>query len=139
GLGYGPGGSRLRVVTSENNSFRVVLDRSQIFTASEYLRWSDQFQPHFDLIRQALKRPHARMDGDYEQPFAIPVPNVKTFRLASQTLAQRAQCYLLLGQPENALRELTLIHQMLRLLDAKPITMMSAMLQVALTGVHANV
>jgi hypothetical protein len=33
--------------------------------AVKYLAWSDQFAPDFDLIREALKRPYARMDGDY--------------------------------------------------------------------------
>ena len=30
--------------------------------ASKYLAWSDQFEPDFDLIRSALKRPYARME-----------------------------------------------------------------------------
>ena len=36
--------------------------------ARKYLAWSDQFEPDFDLIREALKRPYARMDGDYSRP-----------------------------------------------------------------------
>ena len=38
-----------------------------VASAKDYLAWSDQFEPDFDLIREALKRPYARMDGDYSQ------------------------------------------------------------------------
>ena len=87
-----PGTSRFHVEATETNSFRVIIDPSQIYAASEFLAWSDQFQGKFDLIREALKRPYARMEGNYQQPFSIPVPNFRSFRLVSQTLAQRAQC-----------------------------------------------
>jgi len=50
--------------------------------------WSDLFLSDFDLIREALKRPYARMDGDYQNSFAVPVPNFKAFRLVAQTVAQ---------------------------------------------------
>src|SRR5450759_3762039 len=61
--------------------------------ATNYLAWSDQFESDFDLIREAVKRTYARMDGDYQQPFAIPIPNFITVRTVSQVLAQRAKCY----------------------------------------------
>ena len=76
---------------------------------AKYLAWSDQFEPDFDLIREALKRPYARMDGDYSVPYEIPIPNFVAVRVVAQTLAQRAKCDLLLGQPDKALQELTLV------------------------------
>ncbi len=39
--------------------------------AAKYLAWTDQFEPDFDSIREALKRPYARMDGDYSKPYQI--------------------------------------------------------------------
>ena len=48
---------------------------TNVSTAADYLKWSDQFRPQFDQIREALKRPYARMDGDYSIPYEIPIPN----------------------------------------------------------------
>ena len=103
--------------------------------AKKYLAWSGQFEPDFDFIREALKRPYARMDGDYAKPFEVPMPNFVTVRIVAQTLAQRAHCYLLLGQPGKALRELTLLNDSRRLLEGaptgKPMTLVAAMINVA--------
>lgn len=111
--------------------------------AKDYLAWSDQFEPDFDLIRDALKRPYARMDGDYTRPFALPVPNFLTVRSVAQTLAQRAHCYLLLNQPEQALKELTLVHDICHLLQGaptgKPMTLVAAMINVAVSGLYAEI
>ena len=110
--------------------------------AREYLAWSDGLTNEFNLIREALKRPYAIMDGDYQQPFEMPIPNFVTMRNLAQTLAQRAYCYLLLARPEEALRELTLIHDLRHLLEArptgKPMTLVSAMINVAVTGLYVN-
>jgi hypothetical protein len=107
--------------------------------AEDYLKWSDQFEPDFNLIRDALKRPYARMDGDYTHPYSIPIPRFVTLRILAQTLAQRAHCYFLLGQPEKALRELTLMLDLCRMLaTGRPMTIVAAMIDVAITGLHAN-
>ena len=51
------------------------------------------------------------------------------------TLAKRAQCYLLLGEPENALRELTTMHRLCRVLESRPtsqpMTLVAAMISKA--------
>jgi hypothetical protein len=110
--------------------------------ASDYLKWSDQFRSDFDLMREAVKRPYARMDGDYDCPPTMPIPNFVNVRAVSQTLAQRAQCYLLVGQPDKALQELTLLNDLRRLLEAaptgKPMTLVSAMINVAVAGLYAD-
>ena len=60
----------------------------------------------------------------------------------AQTLAQRTQCYLLLGQPDKALRELTLMHDSCRILQkpptGKPETLVEAMINVAISGVYVS-
>ena len=123
-------------VTSETNSIVTGAD------ARSYLAWSDQFAPDFELIRDALKRPYARMDGDYSDPFDAPIPNFVAVRAVAQMLAQRAHCYLLLGQPEKALDELTLLNNSRRLLEGapthKPVTLVAAMIDVAAAGLYAN-
>jgi hypothetical protein len=110
--------------------------------ARDYLAWSDQFLPDFDRIRAALKRPYARIECDYAQPTTILPPNFQTIRNLAQTLAQRSRCYILLGQPEKALLELTLVHDLCRILHCpptrKPITLVGAMINVAVAGLYAQ-
>jgi hypothetical protein len=110
--------------------------------AEDYLTWSDQFKPDFNLMRDALKRPYARMDGDYSASFEMPTFNFVVVRVISQTLAQRANCYLLLGQPKKALDELAFLHDLCRLLESKPtgkpITLVSAMVNIAVSGLYAE-
>jgi len=136
-----PRTSRLRTESSGSNSFRVLLSPPVWIAAGDYVAWTDQSAPNLDLIRSALKRPYARMDGDYQRPFAMPIPNFITVRHVAQALAQRTECYLLIGQPEDALRELTLLHDLGRLLKAeptgKPMSLVSAMIHVAISGLHA--
>ena len=110
--------------------------------ANKYLAWSDHFQADFDLMREALKRPYARMDGDYTKPYEIPIVNFVNVRAVAQALAQRAKCDLLLGQPDRALNELTLLNDSRRLMEraptGKPITLVDAMVNVAITGLYVD-
>ena len=82
--------------------------------ARDFLAWSDQLVPTLDLIREALKRPYARMDGDYSQPAGdLPIPHFVAIRgVSALILAQRAHCYFLLRQPDKALEQLAFIHDM---------------------------
>ncbi len=129
----------MRVAQTQLNSFRLALNPDAYTSAADYIAWSDQFQPDFDVMREALKRPYARLDGDYTQPFQIPHPNFQTMRMVSQTLSQRAQCYLLLSQPDQALRELTLLHNLCRLVKTRPTELLPAMFDVALTSLYTTV
>jgi hypothetical protein len=108
--------------------------------ALEYLAWSDQFEPDFKLIREALKRPYAQMDGSYANPVMVPIQNYVTVRAVVQTLAQRAKCHLLLRQPELALEDLTLVNESRHMLEARPtgqpITMVAAMINAAVVNVY---
>jgi len=133
----------LRIVaTGDKKLFQVALVGVHVTAAADYLKWSDQFVPAFDDIREALKRPYAIIPGDYSQPFLIPIPNFITLRSVAQTLAQRAQCDFLLGQPDKALQELTLIHDLCRILErppaGKPITLVEAMIHVAIMRLYAS-
>jgi hypothetical protein len=129
----------LTIRSAGTNSFHVL---TSFCMASDYLKWSDQFGGDFALIREAVKRPYARLDGDYSYPPTMPIPNFVAVRAVSQMLAQRAQCYLLLGQPDKALQELTLLNNLRRVLEGepagKPMTLVSAMINVAVTGLYVN-
>ncbi len=142
-LGYGDrAGGRLRTEPAGSNTFRVFLGPPTYYTASEYLAWSDQFTNDFAVMREALKRPAAQLDGNYLLPPELPQPNYVVVRLAIQTLAQRAQCLLLAGRPQEALQDLTLINRICHLTDRKyargPVTIVQAMIQTAVTGVYVN-
>ena len=134
---------RLHVTSAGGNGiYRVTLTDVRITAAADYLKWSDQFAPDFDDIREALKRPYARIDCDYSVPYEIQIPNFITMRSLAQTLAQRTQCYLLLGQPEQALNELTLLNDSCRILQAaptgKPMTLVASMINVAIASVYVS-
>jgi hypothetical protein len=113
-----------------------------IDAAKDFLAWSDQFEPDFDLMQNALTRPYARIYGDYSIPFEVPFPNFVNVRLVAEMLAQRAHCYLLLNQPDNALREFVFLHELTRILEGsptdRPVTLVAAMINVAITGLYAN-
>jgi hypothetical protein len=136
---FGPSTNELSGLSTNAVTTTTNLDET---IAVKYLAWSDQFQPDFDLMRDALKRPYARMDGDYSIPYQIPIPNFITVRNVAQVLAKRAKCDLLLGQPDKALQELTLMHDICRLLEAaptgKPMTLVAAMINVAVTGLYVD-
>ena len=111
--------------------------------AQAYLAWSDGLQPQFNLMREALKRPYSRMDGDYSNMLVMPFPNVVAIRETARVLAQRIHCELLLHEPDKALEDATLIHNLGHFLDAsptgKPITLIAAMVHVADVGLYAEV
>ena len=109
-------------------------------SASNYIAWSAAFEPDYEMIREALKRPAARIDGDYWRPFFLPAPNFVNYRLVSQVLAHRAKCHLLLGAPARALDDLTLLHGLNRTLvkTGKPALLVSAMIHVAISGLYAD-
>jgi hypothetical protein len=127
--------SKLTELLKNANTDSTITNKT---VAMKYLAWSDQFKPDFDLIREALKRPYARIEGDYSTGIKIPIQNVFMLRAVARTLAQRAKCDLLLGQTEQALRELTLLHDMSRILESKPVTIVAGMFNVDLTGLYVD-
>jgi len=131
------------VTTTDQNTFDILLTDTRVTAAADYLKWSDQFVPAFNDIREALKRPYAILPGDYSQPYRMPIPDFVASRALAQTLAQRAQCYFLLGEPDKALPELALIHDFCRILEkpptGKPETLLEAMINVAITSLYEQI
>jgi hypothetical protein len=132
----------LGVASAGSNAFRVYL-KEPICGAADYLARTEPLTANFDLVRKALERPYARIDCDYQQPFAIAIPNFVRMRTAVQTLSERAQCNLLLNRPEGAWHELSLVHDLCEILKAKPsgkpITLVGAMINVAIADLYANI
>jgi hypothetical protein len=134
-------GSHVQIKLASANSFSVFLSPPPI-AARDYLQASDASKADFDNLRKALERPYTRIDGDYTQPATMPIPNFITMRTVAQILAERAKCYLLLGQPDKGLRELTLLHDVCRVLESKPtgkpMTLVAAMINVAITRLYTD-
>ncbi|MGO8765566.1 MAG: hypothetical protein ACLQSR_10605 [Limisphaerales bacterium] len=126
------------LITNTQNT-ATITDKT---VAANFLAWSDQFESDFDLMREALKRPDTRMEGDYTVPSEIPIVNFIHIRAVAQVLAQRAKCYLLLGEPEKALSEVTLLNDSRRMLEhlptGQPMTLVDAMVNVAVTGLYVD-
>lgn len=57
--------------------------------------------------------------ADNSQPLSITLPNVASLYAVVTTLEQRAKCHLVLGQPEKAWQELTLLHDMGRMVEGQ--------------------
>ena len=134
--------SHFKATPVGSNRFRVSFEL-RFYIAAEYLALSQPAVPDLDLLRKALERPSVRMDGDYQRPFESPIPHFVRLRTVAQMLSQRAQCYLLLGQPEAAWHELALVHDLRRMLNGKPAsdcpTLVSAMIDVAISGLYTSV
>jgi hypothetical protein len=137
-----PGGNYLQVTPAGSNLFRVWLPR-EVYSATDYLAYTQPTQADFDVMRQGLRRPFARIDGDYQRPYERPIPNFVRLRTVAQMLAQRALCYLLLGQPEAAWHELAEVRGVCRMLEGKPAsnapTLVDAMIDVAITGLYTTI
>jgi hypothetical protein len=134
---------RLYVVSMDDSNFRVLLADVQVTAAEDYLRLTDSFVPALDEIRTALTRPYALPPGDYAVPHLMPIPNFITLREVSQLLGERAQCHLLLHEPDAAVQELTLVHELCRILQkppaGKPEMLLEAMVNVTLTGLYVSI
>ncbi|HEV2694218.1 MAG TPA: hypothetical protein VG347_15090 [Verrucomicrobiae bacterium] len=126
--------------TIDPKIFYLKLVEGHVIPAADYLQWGEQFEPAWDEVREALKRPYAQIPGDYSEPYLIPIPNFVMMRWLAQSLAQRAQCQILLGHPEQALPDLAIIHDSCRILErlptGKPMTLVEAMINVAITGAY---
>jgi hypothetical protein len=136
------GGDYLQVSPAGSNLFRVWL-KWRAYSAADYLAWTQPVEADFDVMRQGLERPLVRIDGDYQRPYERPIPNFVRLRTVAQMLAQRALCYLLLGQPKAAWHELAPVRGMCLMLEGKPAsnapTLVDAMIDVAITGLYTSI
>ena len=121
------------------NIFALSLQPGNIFAAEEYIAWSARQSNLFTMIDEAGKRPECWLPGDYSVPFAAPIANFVAIRNAAQLIASRAQAFLLLNRPDEAYAELRRIHTLKRIVTAKPVVLVAAMIHVAITGLEISV
>jgi hypothetical protein len=101
-------------------------------------KWFDQWEPQFGELHEATKRPHARLDGDYSDPFEAPADNYLRFRSLAQILASRPLVDLLAGNQQRAVRDLGTLKGLMTPLGELPHSLVSGMIRVAFGGVYAN-
>ena len=132
----------LQVDPVGDNSFEIRFTSPAPRTAADYLEMTAQFEPDLAVIREALKRPYSRPEGNYDPPATMPIPNFAMHRFVVQRLAQMTQCHLLLARPNLALQDMTLLHDFNRLMEAtppgRPLTLVAGMINIAETGVYLN-
>jgi hypothetical protein len=121
-----------------SNTFAVYAHDGDWISAEDYLKWSAQFEPQLAIIRDALKRPAVWIDGDYSIGFRIPIPNFIHSRVFAQFLAARAEAFILLHRPEEALEQIKLLENFNRIMIAPPLTLVAAMINVAIHGLILN-
>jgi len=128
----------LKFESDGDGSYRVTMPR--LARAADYLAWSAGLEPQFALICRALQRPYSQLPGLYTNPNTVPGVNFLSVRNLAQMLGARAQCHLLQGQLEEALGDLTLMHDFCRrvLAGQRPPTVFSAMVNQAVRGLYAG-
>jgi hypothetical protein len=111
-------------------------------TTADCLAWNASLEGEFTMIRKALQRPYARMRGDNENPDPDFLPTFELVPTIARRLAAMAQCHLLQGQPEEALDDLTLLHDLSRVPESQPSTrwsLVSILIHETVTAVYTSV
>ena len=84
-------------------------------TLEDLLRGYERFALEFELLEQALRRPHSRVDGDPNDLGAMPIPNFASFGTTAIAYENRCKIHLVLGQADAAMNDLRM---QFRLTDA---------------------
>jgi hypothetical protein len=101
----------VRTKSSTNISYALTTEVPG--TATELLARLAVLEPQFAIMRQAFQRPYVRISGTDEKHLA-------GFANLARVLGTQSQCHLILGQPEEALRDLALIKGLCRLVEDPP-------------------
>jgi hypothetical protein len=128
-----------RVDQLSTNLFALSIEQGRWFSAEEYIAWSAGQSNLFAMLDEAAARPECWLPGDYSVPFSVPIANFVAVRSAAQLLGSRAQAFLLLHRPDEAYADLQRIDTLHRIVTSKPVTLVSAMIHVAVTGLEVSV
>jgi hypothetical protein len=102
-------------------------------------QWFAQWDEAFAQLREAGRRPAARLPGVFTTGSEMPILSFVQVRTLAQVLGSRAKLHLLLGNPAAALEDLDTISVVLRALDTSPATLVAAMIRVAVGGLYVDV
>ncbi|MGD1086106.1 MAG: hypothetical protein ABSA47_15330 [Verrucomicrobiota bacterium] len=111
-------GENARIEPAGKSSYKVTMEVPG--SAAELLARIAVLEPQFAVMRQAFQRPYARVLGDDQKP--EPDLGLRLSRIThlARILSAQAQCHLFLGQPEEALRDLTLSQDLCRIGEDLP-------------------
>jgi len=107
-----------RIEPASKSSYKVTMEAPG--SAAELLARIAVLEPQFAVMRQAFQRPYARISGDDQKPGNELDPLFFHIGPLARILSAQAQCYLLLGRPEEALRDLTLSQDLCRIVEDLP-------------------
>lgn len=102
----------------------------------ELHEWFAQWDESFAQLREAGKRPYARLPGDYTSPFSAPIPNFVAARTLAQVLVSRARVHMFLGDSSSALEDLEALAVTMKSFEAQPGTLVMSMIHVAISGLY---
>ncbi len=135
---YLPAGASLQVAETKTNFFALAVSSSGWVAASDYAAWAETQTNVVAELDAAFKRPECWLPGDYSIPFLAPTVNFVQVRTVAQALGARAQAFVLANRPDDAYRELERIRQLRRILATEPMTLVCAMINVAVVGLEAK-
>lgn len=111
-------------------------------SADDYAAWNEKCEPQLEMVRQALRRPDARPEINYQNPLNQYAQNWVAVRMLEQMLGSTAEADLLRGDPEHALRQLTLMHALRHITEGppggQPESFNSAMMNLAVAGLYVG-
>src|SRR5438094_261314 len=83
-----------------------------VLAVADVLAALDGLTPEFDELREASKRPFAKLKLAYPDPVACDIPDVKVLRHLSQLLSLRASAELALGRANGAFADVRVIQRL---------------------------
>ena len=131
--------------------------RTELKSIQEYVRTNANFslpqppgEPAIDVLaslksveddlnelRQAARRPFAKLHANYSEPFASDIPNFVALRTLAYLVSLRASAELALGRSEDAFLDTVVIHRMGDTASPEP-NLVSAMICIAIHGLELH-
>jgi hypothetical protein len=105
----------VKIEPAGNGSYQVTTQVPG--TVADLLARLAVLEPKFAAMRQALHRPYIRMLGEYPKTGSDLLPIAGIYSPLARILGALAQCHLLQGRPEEALRDLALSQDLCRIVD----------------------
>jgi hypothetical protein len=103
--------------------------------ATDVLAALESVEDDLNELRQAARRPSAKLHLNYSDPSSSDIPNFVALLELSQLLSLRASAELALARPDDAFADLLIIHRLGDTVSSEP-NLVSAMICVAIRGLE---
>lgn len=132
-----PGTDHLGVPYAVTNLLKMPRTASSNeLSLTELDKWFDRSDEAFAQLREAGQRSKVVWPGDYSSPMNSPMPNFVAIRTLAQVLVSRAKVHLVIGDSKSALEDLDALAVVMKSLEARPATIVTVMIQVAVAGLY---